>query len=158
MPIFPGPVSHNNPNAPILNAPLNQVIGFGFFDTTAERDSLASGLRVVGYLAIVGSTAFIYEGGTWTDASNWSQIGTTSDGLDNVVEDETPQLGGDLDVNGNSIVSTGNADIVFTPAGTGRVNLDGVVEFKRFPADSPPAAFAGGMYADDNDNLYFGVE
>ena len=72
MPIFPGPVSHNNPNAPILNAPLNQVIGFGFFDSVSERNSLASGLRVVGYLAIVGSTAFIYEGGAWDDTSKES--------------------------------------------------------------------------------------
>ena len=47
-------------------------------------------------------------------------IGT---GIANVVEDTTPQLGGDLDVNGNDIVSTSNADIDIIPNGTGDVNL-----------------------------------
>ena len=41
----------------------------------------------------------------------------------NLVEDTTPQLGGDLDVNGNSIVSTSNGDITLTPNGTGDVVL-----------------------------------
>ena len=44
-------------------------------------------------------------------------------GLSNVVEDTTPQLGGNLDVNGNSIVSTGGANISITPNGTGNVIL-----------------------------------
>jgi len=47
-------------------------------------------------------------------------IGT---GIANVVEDTTPQLGGDLDVNGQDIVSTSNADIDIIPNGTGDVNL-----------------------------------
>jgi hypothetical protein len=47
-------------------------------------------------------------------------IGT---GIANVVEDTTPQLGGDLDVNGNDIVSTSNANIDIIPNGTGDVNL-----------------------------------
>jgi len=41
----------------------------------------------------------------------------------NIVDDTTPQLGGDLDVNGNDIVSTTNADIDIIPHGTGDVNL-----------------------------------
>lgn len=44
-------------------------------------------------------------------------------GIANVVEDTTPQLGGDLDVNGQDIVSTSNADIDIIPNGTGDVNL-----------------------------------
>jgi len=40
-----------------------------------------------------------------------------------VVDDTTPQLGGNLDVNGNDIVSTSNADIDIIPNGTGDVNL-----------------------------------
>ncbi len=35
----------------------------------------------------------------------------TGNELENVVEDTTPQLGGDLDVNGNKIVSAGGGDI-----------------------------------------------
>lgn len=156
MPIFPGPVSHNNANAPILDATGNQIKGFGFFADTTERNALSTNLQVDGFLAIVGTTAYVFQGGTWTDANDWAEVGSGT-GLDNVVEDLTPQLGGDLDVNGQSIVSVSNGDIVFTPNGTGHINLDGVVEFKRFPAASPPTAFAGGMYADDDDNLFFGV-
>ena len=47
-------------------------------------------------------------------------IGT---GISDVVDDTTPQLGGDLDVNGNDIVSTSNADIDIVPNGTGDVVL-----------------------------------
>ena len=46
-------------------------------------------------------------------------------GLTDVVSDTTPQLGGDLDVNGNDIVSTSNGNIDILPNGTGVVNLDG---------------------------------
>ena len=47
-------------------------------------------------------------------------IGT---GISDVVDDTSPQLGGDLDVNGNDIVSTSNADIDIVPNGTGDVVL-----------------------------------
>jgi len=47
-------------------------------------------------------------------------------GIQNVVEDTTPQLGGDLDVNGNQFVSTSNANIQFTPNGTGKILFDNV--------------------------------
>ena len=45
--------------------------------------------------------------------------------ISNLVEDTTPQLGGDLDVNGNGLVSTSNANIPLTPNGTGVVRIDG---------------------------------
>ena len=41
------------------------------------------------------------------------------------MQDTSPQLGGDLDVNGNDIVSTSNGNIDILPNGTGVVNLDG---------------------------------
>jgi hypothetical protein len=46
--------------------------------------------------------------------------------LANVVEDTTPQLGGNLDVNTNSIVSVSNGNIAITPNGTGSVVIDGL--------------------------------
>jgi hypothetical protein len=46
--------------------------------------------------------------------------------IGNVSEDSTPQLGGNLDVNGNSIVSVSNGNISITPDGTGKVILDGI--------------------------------
>ena len=47
-------------------------------------------------------------------------------GISSVVVDTTPQLGGDLDVNGNSIVSVSNGNISITPNGTGKIILDGL--------------------------------
>lgn len=49
--------------------------------------------------------------------------GTTSWGGADVIFDVTPQLGGDLDVNGQSIVSLNNTNIVLSPNGTGTVSL-----------------------------------
>ena len=49
-------------------------------------------------------------------------IGT---GISAVVDDTTPQLGGDLDMNGNDIVTTSNANIDLNPNGSGVVNLVG---------------------------------
>ena len=45
--------------------------------------------------------------------------------ISNVVEDTTPQLGGDLDMNGQDIVTTSNADIELAPNGTGKVVVKG---------------------------------
>ena len=46
-------------------------------------------------------------------------------GLSDIVGDTTPQLGGDLDVNGNDIVSASNGNINILPNGSGKVNIDG---------------------------------
>jgi hypothetical protein len=46
-------------------------------------------------------------------------------GLTDVVSDTSPQLGGDLDVNGNDIVSASNGDISILPNGSGKVIIDG---------------------------------
>tara|TARA_X000001382_G_scaffold41579_1_gene27968 strand:- start:2848 stop:4620 length:1773 start_codon:yes stop_codon:yes gene_type:complete len=67
----------------------------------------------------------------WVNASSeWQAAddtgGGSGGGISNVSEDTTPQLGGDLDVNSNSIVSASNGDIAVTPDGTGKVVLDGL--------------------------------
>jgi hypothetical protein len=49
----------------------------------------------------------------------------TSGAISNVVEDTSPQLGGDLDVNSNGLVSTSNGNIALTPNGSGVVRIDG---------------------------------
>ena len=49
----------------------------------------------------------------------------TSSAISNVSEDSTPQLGGDLDVNSNDIVSTSNGNINLLPNGSGKVIMDG---------------------------------
>jgi len=58
----------------------------------------------------------------------WTSLGYISGtgALTEVSSDTTPQLGGDLDVNGNAIVSVSNGDIAITPNGTGSIILDGL--------------------------------
>ena len=54
-------------------------------------------------------------------------IALTSDiGSSDISGDSTPQLGGDLDVNGNAIVSASNGNIAITPNGSGKVIIDGL--------------------------------
>ena len=45
-------------------------------------------------------------------------------GLSDVSGDSSPQLGGDLDVNGNKITSASNANVEIEPNGTGNILLD----------------------------------
>ncbi len=45
--------------------------------------------------------------------------------LKDLSADSSPQLGGDLDLNSNDIVTTGNADLGLAPAGTGFVEIKG---------------------------------
>ena len=76
MPIFPGPVSHNNPNAPILKLDENQVRGMGIFADITARDNLNLNLRVEGYIAVVKDTdqTFMFTSSDmadWGDASYW---------------------------------------------------------------------------------------
>ena len=49
----------------------------------------------------------------------------TGSGINSVVEDTTPQLGGDLDINGFKIISSSNGNIELDPDGTGDVILHG---------------------------------
>ena len=49
----------------------------------------------------------------------------SSGAITDVVDDTTPQLGGDLDVNGNALVSTSDGNIALTPNGSGVVRIDG---------------------------------
>lgn len=66
-----------------------------------------------------GATAWIYADGAGSGAAVRA---VPSD----LVDDASPQLGGNLDVNGNSIVSVSNGDIAITPDGTGDVIIDGI--------------------------------
>jgi len=50
-------------------------------------------------------------------------ITASGGGLANVVEDTSPQLGGGLDVNGQSIVSVSNGNITIAPNGSGNIQL-----------------------------------
>jgi hypothetical protein len=88
-----------------------QVSGQGDVDADVHTDDLTF---------VAGSNMTITTLGdviTFTSASGGS-------GGD-VVDDTTPQLGGDLDVNGKTIASVVNGDITIAPHGSGDLILDG---------------------------------
>lgn len=64
---------------------------------------------------------FVWDGSAWQQGSF-----TAGALLANLLEDTSPQLGGDLDVVTHSIVSTSDRNIAITPNGTGSVVLDGI--------------------------------
>jgi len=61
---------------------------------------------------------------TANDSSN-PDIKEVALGIASVAADTSPQLGGDLDMNGQDIVTTSNADIELAPNGTGHVTVKG---------------------------------
>jgi hypothetical protein len=91
--------------------------------------------------------------------------GTTDGSLQSsdaiVLSNQRVVMGTHIDMNNFHIkTTTTNYDIRFTPHGTGSINLDGTVQFKRFDTTDPadiPTAEEGKMYADTDDNLFFGV-
>lgn len=79
-----------------------------------------------------------------TDGLSYSEILTSGVGdgyLQNVVEDTTPQLGGNLDVNGKTITSVSDGDIVLDPNGTGLLKIDASVSLQ--DQASAPGSSAG---------------
>ena len=66
--------------------------------------------------------ALIYNGTTF----QWTNQTISSGGISDVVADTTPQLGGNLDVNGQQIVSVSNGNIVLEPNGTGKTVVSGL--------------------------------
>ena len=61
-----------------------------------------------------------------TNQASWTQVvQATGFEIESVLDDTTPQLGGNLDVNGNTITSVSGGNITITPDTTGSVVLDG---------------------------------
>ena len=54
-----------------------------------------------------------------------ASISSALGGITDVVADTSPQLGGNLDMNGNDIVTTSNANLELAPNGTGKVVVKG---------------------------------
>lgn len=83
---------------------------------------------IQGAMVIVGGGAFYrcINGGSLNDPpastpAEWATIGGS--GMNDILEDTSPQLGGALDVNGNALVTLSNADLDITPHGTGETNV-----------------------------------
>ncbi len=83
--------------------------------TTTNRNALTAANGEVIYNT-TDNKFQVYENGAWANM-------IASSGISDVVSDTTPQLGGNLDVNGNDIVSASNGDIEIKPNGTGNVYM-----------------------------------
>ena len=86
----------------------------------SNKDNLASG-DVDGdndLLLVVDSSAGVFKKLTPNN------LVSSAGGLTSVAADSSPQLGANLDVNGNKIVSTSNANVEIEPNGTGNILLD----------------------------------
>ena len=119
-------------------------------DLTISGDDLTMGTNTAGHLLIADGTNFnpvsvtsLSEISTVANDDVFIAVDTSGGGLkkitrsaivsglaasgaiSNVADDSTPQLGGDLDMNGNDIVTTSNADIELAPNGTGHVTIKG---------------------------------
>jgi len=79
--------------------------------------------------------------------------------LQNVIEDTTPQLGGNLDVNGKTITSASDGDIEIDPNGTGTIILGATLttssngDITLSPDGTGTVKVASNFDADDNELL-----
>ena len=84
---------------------LSEITSVAANDVLIAVDTSGGGLKKIARSTLVSGLA----------------AGTMSD----VVDDTSPQLGGNLDMNGQDIVTTSNANIDLLPNGTGKVIMDG---------------------------------
>jgi len=90
-------------------------------DVTIKNDADADVIEIPTGTTNVGIVGNLLVGGTLT---------VTGAAQTDIVQDETPQLGGDLDVVAQAIVSSSNRNIAITPHGSGKVRIDGNVDIQ----------------------------
>jgi len=91
---------------PVAVTDLSAISTIASGDTLLAVDASGGGLKKVARSVLVAGLA-------------------TSSALNNISEDDTPQLGGNLDMAGSDIVTTSNATIDLAPNGTGTVVVRG---------------------------------
>jgi len=101
------------------HAAITEVHGISAFGATLVDDADAPAARTTLGLGTAATTAA-------TDYATSTQGATADSALQDLVDDTTPQLGGNLDVNGSSIVSASAGNISITPDTTGKIILDGL--------------------------------
>ena len=98
--------------------------------TDAGGDGSASYNSSTGVITYTGPGTTEYRAaftaGTGITITSGVIASTVSAGISDVVADTTPQLGGNLDVNGQSIVSVSNGNIVVAPDGTGKTRINAI--------------------------------
>jgi hypothetical protein len=103
--------------------------------TDAGGDGSLSYANSTGVITYTGPSNTDYRAafsaGTGITITDGVVATTITQGITDVVNDTTPQLGGSLDVNGQSIVSVSNGNIVLAPNGTGQTVIKNI-EYNEF--------------------------
>lgn len=99
-------IKDSRPELKTMSDAVNNIVDF--IDTSGLANN-----KILKYNSTSGALEFVTESGGG------------GGGLANVVEDTSPQLGGNLDMNGQQIVTTSNANIKLYPDGTGVVEVGG---------------------------------
>ena len=145
-----------NQSFPSFRTDLNNVLSA--INTSNSGTSRPSG-AVAGTIWLDtsgGVTAYLLKFFDGTDDITMGTINTTantinfSDSALDLITDTTPQLGGDLDVNGNAFVSTSNGDIEFTPNGTGVIKFNDLAYIPQQALTSSSNAIAWDVQAKPN--------
>ena len=99
------------------------IVSDGLVSVDIDNDQfkVGTGVTIYGSSGIISATS-LYVGGTQFSA-----------GISNVVEDSTPQLGGDLDLNSNDITGTGNFNVTGVITAT---SYDGQVKLSLEESDT----------------------
>ena len=124
-------VSLANQGFSAFRSELNNILGA---INTSHIGTSAPGSIAQGTIWIdtsAGATGWVlklYDGAGHISLGTINSTANTVDWTDSVVttelaNDSSPQLGGDLDINGNDITSASNADVDINPHGTGNVVL-----------------------------------
>ena len=116
--------------------------------TTSQHSTFTGALREV-TVDTDKDTLVVHDGATagGFPLAKYSDVSSINTDL---VNDTTPQLGGDLDVNGNAFVSTSNGDIEFTPNGTGKIKFNDLAYYPEASITSSSNAVAWDSQASPN--------
>ena len=140
----------NDADAAVISIPTGTTNVTIAGDLTISGDDLVMGTNTAGHILVADGTNFnpvavgdLSEISTVASDDVFLAVDTSGGGLkkitrstitaglatsgaiSNVAEDSSPQLGGDLDMNGQDIVTTSNADLELAPHGTGHVTVKG---------------------------------
>ena len=117
-----------NQGFPAFRSDLNNALSAinSFQSGTSRPSGAVSGTIWLDTTSATTPTLKYYDGADDISLATLDHTANTVNWLDStvsfdIVGDTSPQLGGDLDVNGNAFVSTSNGNITFTPNGTGKI-------------------------------------
>ena len=114
-PVYLGATGGFTNVAPTSSTVAVQFLGVVFRVDATTGSGFITGTLTPDMVKFNGTSFELWDGDSW--------VAISSGGGGDLVDDTTPQLGGNLDVNGFSITSASNANVEIAPNGTGDVLL-----------------------------------